>query len=89
MGKLKLTSIRLEEQTLDAAFILAKRFTFLSPSDIIRLAIWIGFKLITPRSALKLYQLMAEENFNGDIVTLQDVLRTAEDQGETKHEATV
>lgn len=77
MSKLKLTSIRVSTDSLDSAHALSKQMNYYSPSDVLRLAMWVGLKVITPSCASKLMGLMWKEEAGLDIITLEDVLRNA------------
>lgn len=77
MEKLKLTSIRVSVNALDSAHSLAKELGYYNPSDVLRLAMWVGLKVITPRCATKLMGDMWKEEADLDIITLEHVLRTA------------
>ena len=77
MSNLKLTSIRVSTDVLDTAHAIAKQLGYYNPSDVLRLAMWIGLKVLTPRCTSKLMGLMWEEEAGLDIITLEDVLRTA------------
>lgn len=76
MSNLKLTSIRVSTDALDTAHALAKQLGYYNPSDVLRLAMWIGLKVLTPRCASKLMGLMWKEEAELDIITLEDVLQT-------------
>lgn len=77
MGILKLTSIRLSKASLAEASKLAGSFGYWQSSHVIRLAIWIGLKVLKAGSISKLSRMMWEEEENGACYTLEDVLRTA------------
>ena len=77
MSKLKLTSIRVSTDSLDSAHALSKQMNYYSPSDVLRLAMWVGLKVITPSCASKLMGMMWKEEAGLDIITLESVLRTA------------
>ena len=77
MSKLKLTSIRVSTESLDSAHALSKQMNYYSPSDVLRLAMWVGLKVITPSCASKLMGMMWKEEAGLDIITLESVLRTA------------
>ena len=77
MSKLKLTSIRVSTESLDSAHALSKQMNYYSPSDVLRLAMWVGLKVITPSCASKLMGMMWKEEAELDIITLESVLRTA------------
>lgn len=77
MDKLVLTSIRLQQFTLDSAHNISKNLGFYNPSDILRLAAWIGLKIITPQNANRLMSMLWSEEAELDLHTLEDVLHTA------------
>lgn len=77
MSKLKLTSIRVSTDSLDSAHYLSEQMNYYSPSDVLRLAMWVGLKVITPSCASKLMGMMWKEEAGFDIITLESVLRTA------------
>lgn len=77
MSKLKLTSIRVSTESLDSAHALSKQMNYYSPSDVLRLAMWVGLKVITPSCASKLMGMMWKEEAGLDIITFESVLRTA------------
>lgn len=77
MNKLKLTSIRVSTEALDCAHALCKQLGYYNPSDVLRLAMWVGFKVLTPQNAGRLMQVSWAEEAEVDIYTLEDVLRTA------------
>ena len=75
MEILKLKSVRLSKKTLAKAEELSRGRVYYSTSDVIRLAIWIGLKVLKPGVFHKLSPLMwREENDNADY-SLQDVLQ--------------
>lgn len=77
MSNLKLTSIRVSTEALDSAHYLAEQQGYYNPSDVMRLAMWLGFKLASPRCVSELFRLMWREEAGLDVVTIDDVLRTA------------
>lgn len=77
MSNLKLTSIRVSTESLDSAHALAKQLGYYNPSDVLRLAMWIGLKVVTNRCASNLFSMMWKEEAGLDIITTADVLRTA------------
>lgn len=77
MSELKMCSLRLESDSLDWADKLANNADYWTRSDIIRLAIWVGAKVITSRHLSELNRLRWEEEFREFDVALEDVLRTA------------
>lgn len=77
MSNLKLTSIRVSTDALDSAHALAKQLGYYNPSDVLRLAMWVGLKVITPRCAPALFSKMWKEEAGLDIITLQDVLQNS------------
>lgn len=77
MEVLKLTSIRLSKSALSRAAGLSHSLGYYKTSDIIRLAIWVGFKVLKPGVLQKLMQMQWKEESRGVYFTLDDVLRTA------------
>lgn len=77
MEKLKLTSVRLPESSLASASELSTGFWHYTSSDIIRIAIWVGLKVLYLGTICKLARMMYEEEKTGKRYTLEDVLRTA------------
>lgn len=77
MENLKLTSIRVGVDSLESASAIAKQFGYFTTSDVLRVAMWVGLKVITPRCFSILSRMMWEEDAGKDIVTLEDVLRAA------------
>lgn len=77
MSELKMCSLRLESDSLEWADKLANNAGYWTRSDIIRLAIWVGAKVITSRHLSELNRLRWEEEFREFDVALEDVLRTA------------
>lgn len=87
MAKLKLTSIRIPESSLDSASELSTGFWHFTSSDIIRIAIWVGLKVLYLGTISQLAKMMWEEETKGKCFTLEDVLRTAGVLKENKHGA--
>lgn len=87
MIKLKLTSVRLPESSLASASELSTGFWRIKSSDIIRLAIWVGLKLLYLGTIEKLIHMMWEEEEKGKRYSLEDVLRTAGVIKEDEHAA--
>lgn len=79
MEILKLTSIRLPKSALSRAAGLARSLGYYKTSDVIRLAIWVGFKILKPGVLQKLMQMMWQEETRGVCFTLEDVLHTADE----------
>lgn len=77
MENLKLTSIRLSKDSLDRAERLSGDSRFYTTSDILRVAIWIGLKFLSRRSISELLVMMWREENSNEIITLEDVIRTA------------
>ena len=75
MEKLKLTSVRLSKGTLDSASKLSNAENYLCTSDILRIAIWLGLKLMRPGVLLQLQHMMAQEETGWKSYTLEEVLR--------------
>lgn len=75
MEKLKLTSVRLSKGTLDSASKLSNADNYLCTSDILRIAIWLGLKLLRPGVLLQLQHMMAQEETGWKSYTLEEVLR--------------
>lgn len=77
MEVLKLTSIRLSKSALSRAEGLAHSLGYYKTSDVIRLAIWVGFKVLKPGVLQKLMQMMWKEETRGVYFTIEDVIHTA------------
>ena len=77
MEFLKLTSIRLSKSSLSTASIIASKVGYYKTSEVLRVAIWIGLKCITPGTMHRLLHLMWEEEEGGMFHSLEEVLRTA------------
>lgn len=75
MEKLKLTSVRLSKGTLDSARKLSNADNYLCTSDILRIAIWLGLKLLRPGVLLQLQRMMAQEETGWKSYKLEEVLR--------------
>lgn len=80
MGNLKLTSIRLSKDSLDRAEQLSSDSRYYSTSDVLRVAIWIGLKFMSIKSIHSFLLMMFRDETGRDIITLEDVLRTAVDE---------
>ena len=76
MEKLKICSLRLESDSLKWADKMASYSYGWNRSDVIRLAIWIGSKVITRRRIPELMRLMVRDTFWNSEVTIDDVLHT-------------
>lgn len=77
MENLKLTSVRLSKFTLAIANGLGRKCGYGYTSNILRLAIWVGLKVIKPGVIFNLMHMMWLEEEEGKEVTLEDVLRAA------------
>ena len=77
MEILKLTSIRLSVAALAKANDLASEFGYYQSSHVIRVAIWIGMKVLNPKVIFKLSKMMWEEEERDADFSLEDVLRSA------------
>lgn len=77
MGNLKLTSIRVSTEALDCAHALSKQLGYYNPSDVLRLAMWIGFKIANPKNVSALFSLMWKDEASLEFIDVDDVLRTA------------
>lgn len=75
MEKLKLTSVRLSKGTLDSASKLSNAENYLCTSDILRIAIWLGLKLLRTGVLLQLQHMMAQEETGWKSYKLEEVLR--------------
>lgn len=69
--------MRVESESLEWADKIVNRRGFWTRSDVIRLAIWIGKKVITSRHLDELVRLKVHEDFRDFEIPLEDVLRTA------------
>lgn len=76
MDKLKLYSLRMDCQSLDWAKEIARRSCVWKCSDVVRLSIWIGSKVITSRCLPELMRLMVRDTFWNSEVTIDDILHT-------------
>lgn len=74
MEKLKLTSVRLSKGTLDSASKLSNADNYLCTSDILRIAIWLGLKLMRAGVLLQLQHMMAQEETGWKSYKLEEVL---------------
>lgn len=77
MSELKIVSLRLESDSLQWADKMASDLHYYSRSDIIRLAIWVGTKVIISSKVSELNVLRWVEEFKGINVSLENVLHTA------------
>lgn len=77
METLKLTSIRLEKRSLEQANRIAKEIGYFQSSEVIRIALWIGLKIINARNFRRLIHLRFEEELKNDYVSLEDVIQAA------------
>lgn len=77
MENLKLTSIRLSKASLSKAADLGSRLGYHQSSYIIRLAIWVGLKVLRPRVIHTLLHMMWEEEGDGKEYSLEDVIHAA------------
>ena len=77
MEPLKLTTIRLERQSLEQANNIAKSRQRYHQSDVLRLAIWAGLKIVNATNLYRVSRLQWEEEAHGAHYELEDVLRTA------------
>lgn len=77
MSELKIVSLRLESDSLKWADKMAFDLNYYSRSDIIRLAIWVGEKVISSRQVPILTKLKWDEECRGASVLLEDVLHAA------------
>lgn len=77
MENLKLTSIRLSKAALAQANNLARSIGYFQTSQVIRVAIWVGLKMIKPSVFVNLSAMMWEDEEGIKHYTLEDVLRAA------------
>lgn len=77
METLKLTSIRLDRQSLEQANNIAKEYRYYSGSDVIRTALWAGLKIVNSHNLPRLSTLHWDEDAHGAHYGLEDVIRTA------------
>lgn len=77
MEVLKLTSIRLSKSALDRASHLSRELGFYQSSHVIRIAIWVGLKVLSPGVLHRLSLMMWDEEDKDTSFSLEDVLRTA------------
>lgn len=78
MDSLKVYSVRLESELVRKVDKIAYNSVYCSRSDVMRLAIWIGEKVIDSRHLDTLFKLMWGEESKGVSVSLEDVLRAAD-----------
>lgn len=78
MEVLKLTSIRLSKSALAKAYALSRELGFYQSSHVIRIAIWVGLKVLTPGVLHRLSMMMWDEEDKGRNFSLEDVLRAAD-----------
>lgn len=78
MEVLKLTSIRLSKSALDRASHLSHELGFYQSSHVIRIAIWVGLKILTPGVLHRLSLMMWDEEDKGASFSLEDVLHAAD-----------
>lgn len=78
MEVLKLTSIRLSKSALVRASHLGRELGFCQASHVIRIALWVGLKVLTPGVLHRLSLMMWDEEDKGVIFSLEDVLRAAD-----------
>lgn len=78
MDNLKLTSLRISEKDLDAAKKIGRDYGFFLTSTVLRAAIWVGLKFLTPNVLGRVAHMMWEEEERGRDFSLEDVLRAGE-----------
>lgn len=78
MDVLKIYSVRLESELVSRIDKKAYDSSYCSRSDVLRLAIWIGEKVIDSRHLHELLKLKWKEESKGTSVKLEDVLRAAD-----------
>lgn len=76
MEILKLTSIRLSKSALARANQLGRSIGYYKTSDVLRIAIWLGLKFLTPVVLQKFMLMMCQEEINGTEYSAGDILRT-------------
>lgn len=77
MEVLKLTSIRLPKAYLEEASKISKGIKYYYTSDVLRIAIWVGLKIMKPGVLHQLQSMVWKEETGLKSYTLEDVLRTA------------
>lgn len=77
MSDLKIYSLRLESDSLEWADKVANGAHYWSRSVIIRVAIWVGSKVITSRNLSDIVHLQLGEEYSNFEVPLEEVLRVA------------
>lgn len=77
MEILKLTSIRLSKDVLSKASALGKAHGYFQLSQVLRIAIWVGLKVLRAGILPTLSHMMWEEEELGASHKLEDVLRAA------------
>lgn len=82
METLKLMSIRLDRRSLEQADKIVKCRQCYHQSDVLRLAIWAGLKIVNANNLYRLSRLQCDEEYDGVHHELDDVLRTAAQNNE-------
>ena len=77
MEILKLTSIRLSKSALAKASALSSKLGFYKSSHVLRIAIWVGLKVLSPGVLHRLSLMMWDEEDKGVFFSLEDVLHAA------------
>lgn len=77
MEEKKIFSLRLESESLEWASRIANHAYPWTRSDVIRLAIWVGKKVINSRHLVDIIRLEVHEEFSEFEVPLEDVLHAA------------
>lgn len=77
MEILKVTSIRLSKKSLANANSLGRAIGLNQASYVLRVAIWVGLKMLKPEVMQKVGHLMWEEEEKGVVYELEHVLRAA------------
>ena len=80
MEILKLISIRLSKSSIDKAKVIASSVGYYGASEVLRVAIWLGLKCITPGVLHKLLHMKWVEEEIGVYYTLEDVIKTVGDK---------
>lgn len=87
MECLKLTSIRLSKDLLDKASKLGKELGYYKTSDVLRVAIWLGLKILKPGVLHKYLDMMWKEELGWSYFSLDDVLHTTGGLQNDEHSA--
>lgn len=77
METLKLTSIRLEKSSLKKASEISRCKQYYHLSDVLRLAIWAGLKIVNANNLYRIGRMQFDEEAHGARYELEDVLHAS------------